>query len=67
MEITQMEKRNKNEPVVLPDVTTEPHPTANTIPEPPGTDLDTKQQEVSDVREVDEQKPTKRGKTSSGK
>ena len=26
------------EPVVLPDVVIQPHPTANSIPEPPGTE-----------------------------
>lgn len=46
-----MDKRNNPEPVVLPDVATEPHPTANAIPEPLGTDLDTRQEVISDVRE----------------
>ncbi len=46
-----MDKQYKPEPVVLPDVATEPHPTANAIPEPPGTAPDTKQEVVSDVRE----------------
>jgi hypothetical protein len=67
MEITQLKKQDKIEPVVLPDVATEPHPTANAIPEPLGTDLDTKQEDVSDVRDPDEQKPAKRGENSSRK
>ena len=32
-----MTKKPITEPIVLPDVATEPHPTAHAIPEPPGT------------------------------
>jgi hypothetical protein len=42
------------EPVVLPDVATEPHPTAHAIPEPPGTDEETRQEVVSDVKEANQ-------------
>ena len=34
----QADDRTSLEPVVLPDVATKPHPTANAIPEPPGTE-----------------------------
>jgi hypothetical protein len=37
--------------VVLPDVATEPHPTAHAIPEPPGADADVREEVVSDARE----------------
>jgi hypothetical protein len=39
------------EPVILPDVATEPHPTAHAIPEPPGSDADQHQEVVLDHKE----------------
>ncbi len=45
-------------PVVLPDVATEPHPTAHAIPEPPGADEDALQQVVSDASEPRPPAPT---------
>jgi hypothetical protein len=38
------------EPPALPDVATQPHPTAHAIPEPPGAGEDVKE-EVSDANE----------------
>jgi hypothetical protein len=39
------------EPVILPDVDTEPHPPAHAIPEPPGADADQQQEVVLDHNE----------------
>lgn len=36
------------DPIILPDVATQPHPTSSAIPEPPGTPPDVQQETVSD-------------------
>jgi hypothetical protein len=47
----------KVEPVVLPDVATQPHPTAHAIPEPPGTTEATPPEANTEGTESDTSKP----------